>query len=210
MSVSRFSYHSGVAIPLLLALLSPLGGCDGDASAASQSSARATLNSPEPQVLAGHDESAVEQPQADRPRTQSLTAEQPRAADDRSNPQFNVAQNQYLFDVSQRSREEFIAFLRRADELVTVAAPETDKLEIALILSDHDIDWFAKGNYEQNKELVDLAARLDALKVIDLKICQRAMQEHGYQEDDIPAFIDRVPYAAAEMQRLQGSGYFQL
>ncbi len=204
MSVSRFSDHTGAIIGLLLALPGLLGGCDGDASAARQTGATATLNAPEPQLLARHDPANAERSPADRRQTQST------APDDRSNPQFSIAQNQYLFDVSQRSREEFIAFLRRADELVTVAAPETEKLELALILSDHDIDWFAKDNYEQNKELVDLAARLDALEVIDLKICQRAMQEHGYQEDDIPTFIDRVPYAAAEMQRLQGSGYFQL
>ncbi|MCS3902311.1 intracellular sulfur oxidation DsrE/DsrF family protein [Methylohalomonas lacus] len=206
MSVSRFSDHTGAIICLLLALPGLLGGCDGDASAANQTGAgaTATLNAPEPQLLARHDPATAERSPADRRQTQST------APDDRSNPQFSIAQNQYLFDVSQRSREEFIAFLKRADELVTVAAPETEKLELALILSDHDIDWFAKDNYEQNKELVDLAARLDALEVIDLKICQRAMQEHGYQEDDIPTFIDRVPYAAAEMQRLQGSGYFQL
>lgn len=210
MFVSRFSDRSGAVFTLLLALLGLIGGCDGDASAASQPGAGAMLDPPEPQVLARHGQGTAEQAVADRAQTQSRPAVPQAAPDDRSNPQFNVAQNQYLFDVSQRSREEFITFLRRADELVTVAAPETDKLEIALILSDHDIDWFAKGNYEQNKELVDLAARLDALEVIDLKICQRAMQEHGYQEDDIPAFIDRVPYAAAERQRLQGSGYFQL
>lgn len=126
------------------------------------------------------------------------------------NPQFSVETGQYMFDVSDHSQKELVALLQRADEIAGVDSPGADELDIALILHGPDIGWFAKQNYQENKELVDLAARLDALEIIDLKICQQAMQQYGYLEDDIPAFIDRVPYAPDEIQRLEGSGYFNL
>lgn len=126
------------------------------------------------------------------------------------NPQFSVGNSQYVFDVTDHSREELHALLKRADEIATVSSKQFNELDIALILHGPDIDWFARKNYEQNKELVDLAARLDALEVIDLKVCQKAMQQYGYLDEDIPAFIDRVPYAPDELRRLEGSGYFRL
>jgi len=103
-----------------------------------------------------------------------------------------------------------MALLRRADEVASTSSAEFEQLEIALILHGPDIDWFAKKNYTENKKLVDLAAQLDALEVIDLKVCQQAMEQYGFQDEDIPAFIDRVPYAPDEMRRLEGSGYFRL
>lgn len=137
-------------------------------------------------------------------------AERSIPADNADNPQFNPSENQLIVDVTAHSREELMALLERADEVATLAAPDFDGLDIALILRGPDIGWFARENYEENKPLVDLAARLDALNVINMKICQRAMSEYGYTEQDSPQFIDRVPFGPDEMDRLQGTGYYML
>lgn len=184
---------------LLFLVLLLLGSCDNDITVGNAGSAA------EPAV----DDYQI--PASERPEAQPLTAAEPAApADNVQQPEFSVEDDQYMIDVSKHTQEEFFAFLKRADEIATLKAPDFDQPNIALILHGEDIDWFTKRNYEQNKELVDLAARLDALEVIDLKISEKAMADRGYAEEDIPAFIDRVPFGPDEMQRLQGSGSFQL
>lgn len=207
-------YRPRLALTLLIPYLLLLYACEGE-SPGMQSGG--TAIQPEetrtPGLAAGGN--------ADVPRQSITTPEQTSPerispadplspADNTVSPRFSVGGNQYMFDVSDHSREELVALLKRADEVASVSSPETDKLDIALILHGPDIDWFARRNYQNNKELVDLAARLDALEVIDLKVCQKAMQHYGYLDEDIPAFIDRVPYAPNEMRRLENSGYFKL
>ena len=65
-------------------------------------------------------------------------------------------------------------------------------------------------NYEKNKELVDLAAKLDAFNVIDLKICEKSLSSRGVSQDEIPSFIEPVPYAPDEIKRLTEEGYINL
>lgn len=190
-------------LPLLF-----LSACNGDKTPPQPETTAATTGAVSvPATVDGHATAAGQ----DQPAIPSpAPADSPRTLEKAVNPQFTVGNSQYMFDVSDHTREELLALLKRADEIATVSSNQFDQLDIALILHGPDIDWFARNNYEQNKELVDLAARLDALEVIDLKVCQKAMQHYGYLEEDIPTFIDRVPYAPDEMRRLEGSGYFRL
>jgi intracellular sulfur oxidation DsrE/DsrF family protein len=54
---------------------------------------------------------------------------------------------------------------------------------------------------------VDQAARLDALDIVDVKICQTMMKIAGVERDDIPSFIEQVPLGSAEVDRLVEEGY---
>ena len=207
---SRYTNKAVSALLVMLPLLA-LGGCQGE-STASQDKTMTTDTQPEAHVVTDaqaarrHEIIVSQQPQA----AELPTTQQPNKSGNTTNPQYSVGNNQYMFDVSDHSREELVALLKRADEVSTVSGAEAGDLDIALILHGSDIGWFAKQHYQRNKELVDLAARLDALKVIDLKVCQQAMDQYGYAESEIPEFIERVPYAPAEMRRLEDSGYFRL
>lgn len=193
-------------IPLLFLLL--LNACDGDGEAPQpQVPAAGLVTTPPPVTVDGEQATAAPEETTVTPLPPAGTETPEEKA---INPEFSVGNSQYVLDVAEHSREELLAMLERADELATVATEQFDGLEIALVLHGPDIEWFAKKNYEEHKKLVDLAAKLDALEVIDLKVCQQSIQKYGYLEDDIPAFIDRVPYAPDELRRLEGSGYFQL
>lgn len=124
--------------------------------------------------------------------------------------QFNVGNKSYLFDVSDHSVEELEALLERADEITQMPSDDYADLEIVMILHGPDIDWFKQQNYENNKRLVDLAAKLDANAIIDLKVCEKAMTKMGVQQEELPAFIESVPYAPDEMMRLLNEGYIKL
>ncbi len=124
--------------------------------------------------------------------------------------QFNVGNKSYLFDVSDHTFEELEALLERADEITQTTPDNSDQLEIVMILHGPDIDWFTQNNYVENKSLIDLAAKLDANEIIDLKVCEAAMESRGVTREEVPAFIESVPYAPDEMKRLLGEGYINL
>lgn len=207
-------YRPRLPLALLTPLLLLLYACEGEAPGTQSGVAAIAPAEPRLAGLAAGENTDVPRqstmPPEQAPPERLSPADPQSPADNAVSHRFSMAGNQYMFDVSDHSQEELIALLKRADEVASVSSPETDRLDIALILHGPDIAWFARNNYQDNKELVDLAARLDALKVIDLKVCQKAMQQFGYVDDDIPAFIDRVPYAPDEMRRLENSGYFKL
>lgn len=126
------------------------------------------------------------------------------------NSQFNIGNKSYLFDVSNHSIEELEALLGRAEEITQANSGEYDQLDIVMILHGPDIEWFTRKNYERNKKLIELAARLDTYEIIDMKVCETAMSSHGVSRDEIPAFIESVPYAPDEIERLLNDDYINL
>lgn len=126
------------------------------------------------------------------------------------NRQFNIDNTQYLFDVSDHSPEELEALLNRAEEIREMHAEGYDDLDIVLILHGPDINIFRQENYIRHKPLVDLAAKLDAFEIIDMKICETSMSSMGIQRSEVPAFIESVPFAPDEIRRLGNEGYIRL
>jgi len=86
-------------------------------------------------------------------------------------------------------------------------APERDSITIAMVLHGPDIAFFAVDHYEQYRELVDLAANLDALGYVDLKICTASVNSRGLDATQFPEFIEFVPYGPDEISRLESAGY---
>jgi intracellular sulfur oxidation DsrE/DsrF family protein len=83
---------------------------------------------------------------------------------------------------------------------------DTDK-PISVVLHGEEIHAFVRSNYRNNKALVDLAARLDAFNVIEVKVCKRWMGANGIMESQLPPFIEPVPFGLGERERLQKAGY---
>jgi len=116
--------------------------------------------------------------------------------------QIDSDNSRYLFDVTDHTLDELQALLQRADEITQTRQPEYDDIKIALILHGPDIHLFTQQNYAENKQLVDLAAKLDAFGIIDMKVCETAMSSMGISRNNIPPFIESVPYSPAEITRL--------
>lgn len=126
------------------------------------------------------------------------------------NSQIDIENKRYLFDVTENTREEFSALLSRIDEIMEASPEMFDELEIVMVLHGPDINLFTEKNYAMNKDLVDLAARLDAFKVVDLKVCEASMDSLGVTNMDIPAFIETIPFAPDTMNELREQGYINL
>jgi len=110
-------------------------------------------------------------------------------------------------DVAIHSTEELRSLLEKAEKIANGETQYNTEDPIAVVLHGEEIKAFLRSNYRDNKSLVDLAARLDAFNVIDVKVCQRWMGANGITAGDLPPFLEPVPWGAGERKRLQQAGY---
>jgi intracellular sulfur oxidation DsrE/DsrF family protein len=115
-----------------------------------------------------------------------------------------------VIDVVLHDRDAILNMLKRAETLAMTPNPAERPRQIALVLHGPEIEHFRISSYGENKEIVDLAAKLDAFNVIDIKMCNTAMNMLEVDRQEVPAFIEIVPFGPAEIQRLQGQGYLKL
>lgn len=126
------------------------------------------------------------------------------------NDKIIIENKSYLFDVSDHSIDEFQALLTRAEEVSQAQSPDYEDLKIVMVIHGPDIDWFTQQNYEHNRQLIDLAARLDAYDIIDMKVCEKTMTERGVNQEDLPLFIESVPFAPTEIEQRLRDGFINL
>ncbi|MCH8845367.1 MAG: DsrE family protein [Proteobacteria bacterium] len=124
--------------------------------------------------------------------------------------QFTIGNKRYLYDISEHSIEDLKLLLQRAEEITQAGTEKLEDLKIVMILHGPDIGWFTLDSYDDNKELVDLAKRLDTFDIIDLKVCETTMENMKIDRNQLPAFIESVPYAPDELNRLLNEGYTHL
>jgi intracellular sulfur oxidation DsrE/DsrF family protein len=145
------------------------------------------------------------------PSREIITAPLPDdAAVDPTDVQIEIGNTRYLFVMADHSTEDLKQLLIRADEITQTSLDHFDELEIALVIHGPIVEMFTEKNYQKNKELVDLAAKLDAFNVIDVKICEKSLANRGLSSKEIPSFIESVPYAPDEIKRLTADGYINL
>lgn len=116
----------------------------------------------------------------------------------------------YMFNVTLHTEEEISGLLSRARKLSKTMRKQKEQSGIALVLHGVEIKFFAKKNYKRYKKIVDEAALLDADQIIDIKICNTQMRLMNIKKEDLPAFIEIVPYGPAEEERLKKKGYIYL
>jgi intracellular sulfur oxidation DsrE/DsrF family protein len=122
-------------------------------------------------------------------------------------PNNGAASPGLVLDISVHSLEELRVLLDRAEKLAMRPQPQGETSGVVLVLHGPEVEFFAISNYSRYKDVVDQAARLDAFDVVDVKICRSMMERLGVGRDDIPAFIEQVPYGPGEVERLVREGY---
>lgn len=112
-----------------------------------------------------------------------------------------------VLDISVHTIEELRVVLDRAEKLAVAPHPEGEEDSVVLVLHGPEVEFFAISNYENYRDIVDQAARLDAFDVVDVRICETMMSKYGLESGDIPSFIERVPFGPGEVARLRREGY---
>ena len=117
----------------------------------------------------------------------------------------------YLARLLLHSPSEVQDALLRAKTLLDQGLVNADDPPIAFVLHGPEVSIFLRENYEQYREIVDLAAHLSAFNVVDMKVCRTRLGSLGETDQQLVPFVSTVPLGAAEVKRLlndEGYVYF--
>jgi len=118
-------------------------------------------------------------------------------------PQSSDGNALYLVDIELQTADEFFDLLQRAEQLlIEGAALPADEPKVSFVLHGPVLRKLLRDEYLQNKELVDLAASLTAMDVIELKACQTWMRLHGLEEARLLPFVQTVPYGSGAVKAM--------
>jgi intracellular sulfur oxidation DsrE/DsrF family protein len=116
----------------------------------------------------------------------------------------------YVFSVTVTSAQELDVVLNRAEDLRSLFDPEQHS-RIAIVLHGNELQLFQQQNYSSNMSVVDRARLLDQDNIIDIKACQTMMRTLDIGQNELPSFIEQVPFAPTEIERLeQQEGFTRL
>lgn len=110
-------------------------------------------------------------------------------------------QDGYVFGVTVSNVEQLEVILSRAEDLRALFNSD-DHGRVTLVLHGEELQLFQKMNYSSNQSLVDRARLLDEDNIIDIKACQTKMRSLDIKQSELPSFIEQVPFAPVEIERL--------
>jgi intracellular sulfur oxidation DsrE/DsrF family protein len=110
-------------------------------------------------------------------------------------------------NVALHTLSELKQLLEQAETIANGESQYNTEEPISVVLHGEEIKAFVRSNYRSNKALVDLAARLDAFNIIDVKVCKRWMGANGIMANELPPFVEAVPFGVGERERLKKAGY---
>lgn len=118
-----------------------------------------------------------------------------------------TANDQWQGLVTLHTADELLQLLTRAEQFFAEASNDKPLQPVVIVLHGDEIGLFKRSQYQANKDLVDLAARLEAFDVVDLKVCEHWLASQKIEPQWLPAFLQTVPNGAQEVTRLQQAGY---
>tara|TARA_B110000967_G_C18900567_1_gene574574 strand:+ start:3308 stop:3787 length:480 start_codon:yes stop_codon:yes gene_type:complete len=121
----------------------------------------------------------------------------------------------YLARINLEKADQVYEALQRAEAYFQKNQQSNSKLSptvppIAFVIYGPDVGIFFKENYSDFKPIVDLAARLSALAVIDIKVCQVSYEREGLDKSTLLPFVTTVPFGPAEISRLLDDQQYEL
>jgi len=108
----------------------------------------------------------------------------------------------YVFDITVQNEQQLGAILDRAEQLKGQFNADSHG-RIALVLHGAELRLFKKSNYSRFMNIVEKARMLDQDQLIDIKACQTMMNHFNIDQSELPDFIEQVPLAPVEIERLQ-------
>ncbi len=119
-----------------------------------------------------------------------------------------ASETRWVADVTLYSADDLKSVLHEISDY-TENRPDSvgEYPPIVVLLHGPEVRQLDKKLYSQNKGMIDTAAKLDALEVIDLRVCETASHYHGVDTNNYPNFVSLVPSASKEIKKLTSQGY---
>lgn len=116
-----------------------------------------------------------------------------------------AAADRVYLEVSPDGTDDLLALLDDLDQALLGDEPQSDP--VVVVLHGPEAEPFIRSNYPDNRALIDRAARLQAFERLDLRMCESWMERNGFSRRDLLPFVEPIPYAPEEVERLRTEGY---
>jgi hypothetical protein len=114
----------------------------------------------------------------------------------------------YLADIRLHTAGELSQLLQRADVLYRRGElADGATVPITFILHGEEGRAFLQNNYQQNHMLIDLAAKLSALNVVQIKVCETWMGSQGLMPEQLVPFVDTVDNGSRAVSEFKRQPY---
>ena len=113
----------------------------------------------------------------------------------------------YVARIQVHTAAELAGVLQRADQLFQSGRLDSGGA-VVFVLHGAEGKVFLRERYDKNKSLVDLAAKLSALGVVDIRVCERWLKGQRLDKSQLLPFVDTVPYGPAEIERLHAEEHY--
>ncbi|WP_165787138.1 hypothetical protein [Pseudohalioglobus lutimaris] len=114
----------------------------------------------------------------------------------------------YVADIELQTDADLSALLSRAEQLLIDGELSQQDGALVLVLHGPVLRSLLRPNYARNKTLVNQAASLSALGLLEVKACRTWMGANGVNEEQLQPFVKVVSYGAGEVTRLvEQQGY---
>ncbi|NIB39023.1 acyl-CoA transferase [Pseudomaricurvus alkylphenolicus] len=108
----------------------------------------------------------------------------------------------YLARIELNTPQELLQALKRAETLFMEGRFQGMLPPATLVVHGPEVAVFFRQSYLENRELVDLAAKLSAFRVVDIRVCETRMGVLGRDRSELYPFISTVPFGPDEVNRL--------
>ena len=121
-------------------------------------------------------------------------------------PTYAFAQGEYI-DIFPKSAEDIEAILSAVEDKLDNPGDESVP-PIVMMLHGKEAARFLKRNYAENKDLVDLTAKLAGFGLLNVQICERWLRSNDHPHSELFPFTSTVPFGEDEVERLvEEEGY---
>ena len=114
-----------------------------------------------------------------------------------------------LADLRVHSAEELESVLSRVDRLFLSGSISHQDNPVVFLLHGEEARVLYQSNYAQHKRVVDLAAKLSAFDIVDIRVCEMWAKGKGLDNNNLQPFVDTVRNAPAEEKRLSADHGYQ-
>jgi intracellular sulfur oxidation DsrE/DsrF family protein len=108
----------------------------------------------------------------------------------------------HVADIQVHTASELAGLMERADE-VFADAGLNGAPPVSFVLHGEEARVFMRSSYSQHKMLVDLAASLTALGVVEIRVCETWMGNQALDPAGLQPFVGTVPNGMLEVRRLR-------
>jgi intracellular sulfur oxidation DsrE/DsrF family protein len=120
----------------------------------------------------------------------------------------NLPASRYVADIELQTDADLGDLLKRAEQLLVDGELSQQDSALVLVLHGPVLHSLLRPNYASSKTLVNQAASLSALGVLEVKACRTWMGANGVNESQLQPFVKVVSYGADEVTRLvEQEGY---